>query len=171
MSASFPLIDDEQLDITQRHVLIRVDFNVPLEGGEIADDTRIRAALPTIEYALEQGARVILMSHLGRPKKPSDELSLAPAGERLAGLIQRDVLLSDLPIGESASRLAQDLRAGEVLLLENLRFHSGETKNSDVLARELASMADVYINDAFGPLTALTRAQQASLTLSKGGSG
>lgn len=150
MSAAFPLIDDERLDISQRHVLIRVDFNVPMEAGRVADDTRIRAALPTIEYALEQGARVILMSHLGRPKKPSEEDSLAPAGEVLAELINQDVLLSDLPIGDSASRLAQDLRAGEVLLLENLRFHSGETKNSDVLARELASMADVYINDAFG---------------------
>jgi phosphoglycerate kinase len=150
MSARLPLLDDDGLELTQRTVLIRVDFNVPLKDGEVADDTRIRAALPTIQYALKRRAKVILMSHLGRPKKPTDELSLASAGEVLAGLLDQEVLLSDLPMGESASRLAQDLRSGEVLLLENLRFHSGEVKNSHALARELASLADVYVNDAFG---------------------
>ena len=150
MSADFPLIDSPDLNLANKRVLIRVDFNVPLEGGRVADETRIVAALPTIEYALNKGAKVILASHLGRPKGPDESLSLAPVGEVLAGHLNREVLLTDRPIGEGPARLAHSLRAGEVLLLENIRFHTGEEKNSEPLSRELAALADVYVNDAFG---------------------
>lgn len=146
---SLPLISD--LPIAHNHVLIRVDFNVPLEDGRVADDTRIRAALPTIEYALQQEAKVILTSHLGRPKgKINPDLSLAPAGEVLAGYLDKEIRLTDRPIGEGATRLVQDLKEGEILLLENIRFHSGETKNANPLAQELARFTDYYVNDAFG---------------------
>jgi len=141
----------DALPIEGKRVLIRVDFNVPLENGVVADDSRIRAALPTIEHAIERGARVILTSHLGRPKgKPDPALSLAPAGEVLAGHLKREVYLSDRPIGPAATRLARDLRDGQVMLLENVRYHPGETKNDDALARALAELADFYVNDAFG---------------------
>lgn len=150
MSAEFPLIDRPGLSLNGKRVLIRVDFNVPLEEGRVADETRIIAALPTIEYALSKGAKVILMSHLGRPKGPDESLSLAPVGEVLAGHLNREVLLTDRPVGEGPARLAQSLRSGDVLLLENVRFHTGEEKNSEPLSRELASLADVYVNDAFG---------------------
>ena len=144
-----PTIED--LDIEGRLVLIRVDFNTPIDQGKVADDTRIRAALPTIEYALKQNARVILVSHLGRPKgKEVPELSLAPVGEVLAGYLKREVRLSDRPMGEGSAFLAQNLKEGEVLLLENVRFHSGETKNNDHLAKELAAFTEFYVNDAFG---------------------
>ena len=146
---SLPTIED--LELAGKHVLIRVDFNTPMEGGQVADDTRIRAALPTIQYAIDQGAKLILVSHLGRPKgKEVPELSLAPVGEHLAGLLEREVKLTDRPIGEGSVFLAQNLREGEVLLLENIRFHSGETKNNPKLAHELASFTDFYVNDAFG---------------------
>ncbi len=150
MSADLPLIDSPDLQLANKRVLIRVDFNVPLEGGRVADETRIVAALPTIEYALNKGAKVILASHLGRPKGPDESLSLAPVGEVLAGHLNREVLLTDRPIGEGPARLAHSLRAGEVLLLENIRFHTGEEKNSEPLSRELAALAYVYVNDAFG---------------------
>lgn len=141
----------EDLDLTGKRVLIRVDFNTPMENGAVADDTRIRAAVPTIEYAIKRGAKVILTSHLGRPKgKEVSALSLAPVGERLAELIDQEVKLTDRPIGEGSAFLAQNLREGEVLLLENIRFHSGETKNNARLARDLAALADLYVNDAFG---------------------
>ena len=145
----YPLI--EQLALEGKRTLIRVDFNVPLDGERIADDSRIRAALPTIKHALDRGARLILTSHLGRPKgKHVPALSLAPVGEHLAGLLNKDILLSDTPVGESATRLAKELRDGQILLLENIRFHPGETKNDDTLARQLAELADVFVNDAFG---------------------
>ncbi len=141
----------DALPIEGKRVLIRVDFNVPLQDGLVADDSRIRAALPTIEHAIERGARIILASHLGRPKgKPDPALSLAPAGEVLAGYLNREVYLSDRPVGPAATRLARDLRDGQILLLENVRYHPGETKNEDGLARALSELADFYVNDAFG---------------------
>ena len=144
-----PTIED--LELEGKVLLIRVDFNTPIADGKVADDTRIRAALPTIKYAIKNNAKVILMSHLGRPKGKEDPaLSLAPVGEVLAGHLGQEVILSDRPLGEASAFLAQNLKEGEVLLLENVRFHSGETKNNEHLSRELASFTDYYVNDAFG---------------------
>jgi len=141
-----------ELDIAGRRVFIRVDFNVPLTpAGGVADDTRIRESLPTIKYAIEQGARVVLASHLGRPKgKPDKKYSLEPVAARLAELIQADVTLTDEPVGDGAKKVVNDLRAGTVALLENLRFSPAEEANDEAFARALASYSDVYINDAFG---------------------
>ena len=141
-----------ELDIAGRRVFIRVDFNVPLTpAGGVSDDTRIRESLPTIKYAIEQGARVVLASHLGRPKgKPDKKYSLEPVAARLAELIQADVTLTDEPVGDGAKKVVNDLRAGTVALLENLRFSPGEEANDEAFARSLASYTDVYVNDAFG---------------------
>jgi phosphoglycerate kinase len=143
-------IDDMQL--TGKRVFIRVDFNVPLEGKRITDDTRIREALPTIRRALELGGKVILASHLGRPKGPEPKLSLEPAASRLSELLgpKHEVLLADDCVGDGVRKLVKDLKDGQVLMLENLRFHKEEEANDEAFARELASFADVYINDAFG---------------------
>ena len=143
-------IDDMQL--TGKRVFIRVDFNVPLEGKRITDDTRIREALPTIRRALELGGKVILASHLGRPKGPDPKLSLEPAASRLSELLgsKHEVLLADDCVGDGVRKLVKDLKDGQVLMLENLRFHKEEEANDDAFARELATFADVYINDAFG---------------------
>ncbi len=144
----------DALDLAGKRVFIRVDFNVPLDPlGKVTDDARIRAALPTIRHALEKRARVILASHLGRPKgKPEDrqKLTLEPVAERLSELLRRDVILADDCIGDGVKKLVKDLKEGQVLLLENLRFHPEEEKNGEEFAKELASLADVWVNDAFG---------------------
>ena len=137
-------------DLTGKRVLVRVDFNVPLEGGAVADDTRIRASLPTIEELRRRGARLILVSHLGRPKDREPEFSLRPVAERLAELTGADVTMAPVVVGDGVPALAQALRPGRILLLENVRYEPGETSNDSKLARQLADLADVYVNDAFG---------------------
>ncbi|WP_034634852.1 phosphoglycerate kinase [Desulfofundulus thermocisternus] len=140
------------LEVTGKRVLVRVDFNVPLDGeGNVADDTRIRAALPTIQYLLEKQARVILVSHLGRPKGKVDErYRLDPVARRLSELLGRPVVKVDDCIGDEPRRAVQEMQPGDVILLENVRFHPGEEKNEEKFARQLAELADVYVNDAFG---------------------
>ncbi|MFK7990967.1 MAG: phosphoglycerate kinase [Sandaracinaceae bacterium] len=139
------------LDLEGRRVFIRVDFNVPLDGTTITDDTRIRAALPTIRAVMESGGRPVLASHLGRPKgKVVPELSLEPAGLRLAELLECEVLLADDCIGDGPRKVVSDLRDGQVALLENLRFQAGEKENDEAFAKELLRVAEVYVNDAFG---------------------
>ncbi len=141
-----------ELDIAGRRLFIRVDFNVPLTPeGKVSDDTRIRESLPTIKLALEKGARVVLASHLGRPKgKVDKKYTLEPVAARLAELLDADVSLTDEPVGDGARKVVNDLRAGAVALLENLRFSPAEEANDETFSRELASYADVYVNDAFG---------------------
>jgi phosphoglycerate kinase len=131
-------------------VLLRADLNVPLERGAVADDTRIRASLPTIELLRERGASVILVSHLGRPRGPEPELSMAPVGERLGELLGAEVKQAPALVGDEVAAMASELAAGEVLLLENSRFEPGETENDPALAEALAALAEVYVNDAFG---------------------
>ncbi len=134
-----------------KRALVRVDFNVPLGEGRVVDDTRIRAALPTIQYLLDQGCSIVLMSHLGRPKgQVVDELRMAPVAARLAELLGRPVATTDDCVGSAAAQTAASLRPGDVLLLENLRFHAEETGNDAEFARQLAALGDVYVNDAFG---------------------
>jgi len=142
----------KSLDIKGKKVLVRVDFNVPLdEQGKVADDSRIKATLPTIEYLLGAGAAVILMSHLGRPKgKVVDQLRLDDVARRLGELLGKPVKKVDDCIGPEAAKAAEELKPGEVLLLENLRFHPEEEKNDPEFAKSLASLAEIYINDAFG---------------------
>jgi 3-phosphoglycerate kinase len=142
----------DEIEIAGKRLFIRVDFNVPLgDNGEVKDDTRIKAALPTIRYAVEKGAKVILASHLGRPKgKVMPELSLAPIARRLSGLLGKEVVMAPDCVGEQVRSLVEKLREGEVLLLENLRFHAEETENDPEFSKQLAGLADIYVNDAFG---------------------
>jgi len=138
------------IDVKGKRVLVRCDFNVPLENGAITDNRRITEALPTIQYLLEQGATVILASHLGRPKGPTPEFSLKPVAEELTKLLGKPVpLLSDC-VGEAVLTAVKEAKPGDVLLLENVRFHPEEEKNDPAFAAQLASLADIYVNDAFG---------------------
>ncbi len=141
----------EDLDLEGRRLLIRVDFNVPLVAGEVVEDTRILAALPTIRHALTHGAITVIASHLGRPKgqlKP--ELTLQPVASRLSELLKQKILFSNDCVGRTAKRLVGAAKPGEIVLLENLRFHGGEEENDEQFSTELAALADLYVNDAFG---------------------
>lgn len=142
----------KDIKVTGKRVFCRVDFNVPIDKqGTITDDTRIRAALPTINYLLEQDAKLILASHLGRPKgKPDPAASLAPIATYLGALLDRQVLMAPDCIGNETAALADKLEAGQIMLLENVRFHAGETDNDPAFAEQLAALADIYVNDAFG---------------------
>jgi phosphoglycerate kinase len=138
-------------DLKGKRVLVRVDFNVPFdEAGKVTDDARIRGALPTLRELLGQGARLILVSHLGRPKGPDPKFSTAPVAQRLSELLGIPVQLAPAVVGEEVTRLAHALKDGEILMLENVRFEAGETKNDDALSAALAGLADFYVNDAFG---------------------
>ncbi|MCA9588966.1 MAG: phosphoglycerate kinase [Myxococcales bacterium] len=140
-----------ELDVENKRVFVRVDFNVPLDGGKITDDARIVEALPTIKHVLDRGGRLVLASHLGRPKPGKTEgLSLEPCGARLAELLGVEVHLPDDCVGDSAKKVVFDLRAGQVCLLENLRFHPEEEKDDETFAAQLAELCDVYVDDAFG---------------------
>jgi len=141
----------KDIDVKGKRVLVRVDFNVPLAGGKVADDTRIRAALPTIRYLLNQGAAVILISHLGRPKgEVREDLRMDPVARRLSELLGQEVVKVDDSIGPEVEAAAARLNSGEVLLLENLRFHKEERENDPTFAAKLAALAELYVNDAFG---------------------
>ena len=141
----------KDLDLKGKRVFCRVDFNVPMEDGKVADDTRIRAAVPTIEYLIEQGAKVILASHLGRPKgEVNEDMRLAATGVRLGELLHKEVKSLDESIGEKVEQEISAMQEGDILLLENVRFHPGEEKNDEELAKAFAALADVFVNDAFG---------------------
>ncbi|MDO4380980.1 MAG: phosphoglycerate kinase [Clostridia bacterium] len=141
----------EDIDVKGKKVLVRCDFNVKMENGVITSDKRIVASLPTIKYLIDHGAKVILCSHLGRPKGEfNPEFSLAPVAKRLGELLGQDVKMAKDVVGDSAKELASSLKDGEVMLLENVRFHAEETKNDPEFSKALASLAEIYVNDAFG---------------------
>ena len=139
------------VEVKGKRVFVRVDFNVPMEEGKITDETRIRAAIPTIEQLVNAGAKVILASHLGRPKgEVNEEMRLTAVGTRLAELMNKPVTKLDESIGEAVEAVVNNMQDGEIVLLENVRFHKGEEKNDEALAQEFAKLADLYVNDAFG---------------------
>jgi phosphoglycerate kinase len=141
----------KDIDLKGKRVIMRVDFNVPMDKGVVTDDKRIKASLPTIKYVLEQGASLILMSHLGRPKGgPDPEFSLTPASEVLAGHLGKSVQMAPDCIGPEVEKMAKALKPGDVLMLENTRFHPEEEKNDLELAKKMAALAEIYVNDAFG---------------------
>lgn len=141
----------KDIDLKGKRVLMRVDFNVPMADGKVTDDKRIKAALPTIQYVLEQGASLLLMSHLGRPKGgPDPEFSLGAASEALAALLGRPVKMAPDCVGAEVEAIAKSLKPGDVVMLENTRFHKGEEKNDLDLAKQMAALGEVYVNDAFG---------------------
>ncbi len=141
----------KDIELNGKRVFCRVDFNVPMENGEVTDDTRIRAAVPTIEFMAEKGAKVILASHLGRPKgEVNEDMRLTAAGKRLSELLGKNVKKLDASIGEEVEQAVADMKAGDIILLENVRFHAGEEKNDSELAKKFAELADVFVNDAFG---------------------
>ncbi len=141
----------DQVELSGKRVLIRVDFNVPMDkGGNVTDDTRIQAAIPTVRHAMTHGAKVILLSHLGRPKgKKVPEMSLAPAVRRLSALLGKEVPFVHDCVGEEVEKAVAAMRPGDVILLENVRFHAGEEKNDEAFGKSLAALCDVYVNDAF----------------------
>ncbi|MFC5540900.1 MAG: phosphoglycerate kinase [Bacilli bacterium] len=139
------------VDVQGKRVFVRVDFNVPMENGVVVDDTRIRAAIPTIQQLSEKGAKVILASHLGRPKgEVRDDMRLTAVGERLSKLINKPVKKLDDSVGAAVEKAVKEMKNGEIVLLENVRFHKGEEKNDEELAKQFAKLADLYVNDAFG---------------------
>lgn len=141
----------KDIDVKGKRVFVRVDFNVPMAEGKVSDDTRIRAAIPTIQYLVEQGAKVILASHLGRPKgEVNEEMRLTAVGERLSELMNKKVKKLDESIGEAVEAVVAEMQEGDIVLLENVRFHKGEEKNDEELSTQFARLADVYVNDAFG---------------------
>ena len=161
-----PKLSIRDLNLKGKRVFVRVDFNVPIKDRAVEDDTRIRAAIPTINYATERGARVILASHLGRPKgQRVEKYSLRPVAEHLSNLIEKPVAFADDCVGQAAESKVESLKDGDVLLLENLRFHPEEEKNDEELARQLASLCDgLYVNDAFG---AAHRAHASTVGITK----
>jgi phosphoglycerate kinase len=141
----------KDIDVDGKRVMVRVDFNVPIKDGKVGDDTRIQAALPTIQYLLDHQAAIILCSHLGRPKgEVQSGYSLKPVADYLSDLLSKPVRFAEDCIGPVAEQAASDLKPGDILLLENTRFHAGEKKNDPEMAKQLAALADVYVNDAFG---------------------
>ncbi|EMO29919.1 phosphoglycerate kinase-like protein [Leptospira interrogans serovar Bataviae str. HAI135] len=141
----------ENVDLSGKRVFLRVDFNVPIENGKVTDKTRIEKTLPTIELLIKKGARIVIASHLGRPKgQVNPEFSLAPVVETFKGLVKANVYFSKTVIGEDAVKLSKELKDGEILVIENVRFHKEEEENDPGFSKKLSALADIYVNDAFG---------------------